>query len=221
MSIVLIFTNFDSWRPIHPSPSTFNDWSDNYPDELSPIKKCVFHKDGPATLETATSCEEDGVYLVYDKIDDSSFADLKKLTLEKESFVLVHYNGAYHEEDIPTQGKRTTKYGLHNDDVQWSYYPIFEILTDGKGNEQERIVTLFNPPLEAVLRFLNECLKPGNTNPLLEELYQKILSDAKKEENVCKAVTEFYKKYKEKKELEDYEDDLTQIRDILIGFATA
>lgn len=221
MSIVLIFTNYDSWRPIHPSASSYDDWENNYPGDSSPIKKCVFHKGGPATLETATSCKEDGVYLVYDKINALSFADLEKLTREKESYVLVHSNGMYHEEDIPTQGKRMTRFGIHNDDDHCLYYPCFEILTDGKGDELKRIVSLFNPSLEAVLRFLNECLMPGNANPQLEDSFKKICSDAGNNEKVRKAVTGFYEKYKGHKSLEDYEEDLNQIRDILIDFATA
>lgn len=228
MSVVLVFTNFDSWLGIEdPSIIEARGWDQaHFPKSSQPIKKCVFGKESPAILEDVEAkelpaCIQDGVYLIYDEIGRNRFNSLVNLTEKKESYVVVHDHGNYHETDIPSSGKRITVSGLHMPGPNLFYVPIFKILTDGKGNEQERIVTLFNPPLEAVLRFLNECLKPGNTNPLLEESFKKICSDTGTNEEVCKAVTEFYKKYKEQKKLEDYEDDLTQIRDILIDFATA
>ena len=218
MSIVLIFTSFASWRGIGPRiRDRVPSWDlSYYPNSDYPVKKCEFLPNEPAELKDPDedlACLTDGVYLVYDKIDNPRFSKLLDLTEKNESYVLVHRHGNHHENDIPSMGKRITVSGIHTSGIKYFYTPVFNILTDGNGNEQERIVALFNPPLEAVLRFLNECQKPGNTNPQLEESFNKILLDADKNEEVREAVTAFYEKYKEQTALEDYEEDLIQIRD--------
>ena len=227
MSVVLIFTCYSSWIGIGSKIRNRAAWdSSSYPNADHPVKKCEFHSGQSAALKDPDedlACLKDGVYLVYDKIENKLFSQLLDQTEKRESYVLVHEHGDHREKEIPSSGKRITISGIHGPGTKYFYTPVFKILTDGNGNEQERIITLFNPPLEAVLRFLNECLKPNNTNPQLEESFKKILSDAEndKDETVCKALTEFYEKYNGKTVLEDYEEDLIQIRELLIGFATA
>ena len=72
--------------------------------------------------------------------------------------------------------------------------------------------------MQVVLCFLNECLAPGNSNPVFEEYYKEIMGEAP--EDIRESLRKFYEvTYPKSTVFEDYEQELLQLQGELIAFA--
>ena len=216
MNKVLVFTNKDSWGGISRSIRNRVKWNDSYPDGNMSVRY-VDYQNGESTLKGVSELSEEGVYLVYDKIDRQLLKQLLDGCEHDSLYVLIHSNGDYNKKEVfdPWQNvcHIEIKEGLHVFSSAKYYTPLFDILTDAEGNKLERsIKRIFMPLKEAALELLNECLVPKRN---LDEsnaygiLYQK--------EELRKELDEFRKKYDASSNLKDYEADLERLRDLVLG----
>ena len=219
MEKVLIFTNWESYSTSLTYYCNFDRAS--YPNSDNPLKKYCCD-DTKFYLKDVKDCADAGVYLVFDKINKKEFSPLLE-PQNHPSFFLLHQRGDYHLADIPAIENCLVREGSHIDSI---YREIFSILGDPQNNKTERIIRVFWPKLETVVRFLNECLTPKSE--LFKEYEKKILGDFNGicfsvdsvEYPVNDSVKEFCVKYSNANELGAYESDLINLRDILINAAT-
>ena len=105
------------------------------------------------------SIDNEGVYLVYDEIDDNSLKFILNQCSNDELFVLYHKGDELRN--------RISKFGVYckmvrgYHDSASCYYDVFDILTDDNPNKTERIIHLvFLPKIKE--DFLLGCMTPNN-----------------------------------------------------------
>ena len=147
MSKILIFTNKDSMESISIlRDSAKKAWGDDFacfPEDDKPIYRCDFSPEGPAKLTPETSCEKEGVYLIFDLIDETSAKALAEPCSEGEVLVLYH---SHTKPDVVetfanlANPNRLLLKGQHEEThPELFYYPIFSTLLDEEGNKYSRI----------------------------------------------------------------------------------
>lgn len=198
---VLVFTNRDTWkRNINSNPDLrTTNWNNNYPDPTHCIKECDFSK-SETDLEDVIPddannyANKDGIYLIFDSIDDNNFNQLKKMCANNELYVLTHSSGrTVTQDDFSAATTALILPGTHNNEPEDHYYPIFKILKDTEGDKLNRIINeVFKTQLEleTVLLFLHGCLGDSRNNDF-DKSYQKLHSIP----SIQGSVTDFYNKY--------------------------
>ena len=219
MSKILIFTNKDSLESISILvDSAKKAWGDDFasfPEDDNPIYRCDFSPEGPAKLTPETSCEKEGVYLIFDLIDETSAKALSEPCSEGE--VLVLYHSHTKPDVVETFAKlanpnRLLLKGQHEEThPELFYYPIFSTLLDEEGNKFSRIRNILMPIeskmlQDAALRFFSGCMKsPSNADEGFMKDYELLLQD-KELEPILKG---FYENsYSQGKTTEAYLDEL-------------
>ena len=218
MNKVLVFTNPQRWNQLKAQFDVDNSlWNARYNTIAEKLILKYGIKDGTAVLEELPNLafEEEGIYFVYDKIDETKLKQLLDQCANNEVFALVHTSGVRKDslgDDI------IVLRGNHDTEDEHYYYPLFDLLTrvDAGDSDADKINCIINNVFkvykEAALELLSECLVPYNK---LEEsnafriLYQK--------EEFRKELEEFKKKYEASMNYSDYKDDLERLRSVLIG----
>lgn len=218
MEKVLIFTNWESYSTSLAYYCDFN--YDSYPNPNNPLKKYC-RDDTTFYLKDVEDCADAGVYLVFDDITQERFNALVESTNDCPSYFLLHnriINNEHPPYVISPAEKRIVRNGSHFDII---YKSIFKILADDEDKKMERIIRVFWPKLETVVRFLNECLIPKNdSSTRFKEYKDLLLNDFKGNNSVSNAVSVFCGAYSNQDKLENYEGQLIALRDALIIAAT-
>ena len=191
------------------------DWDDKYPNENNPIVKFGFpNTSGNAYLNPVDLngiSNEEGIFLVYDNIDNDRFETLKEQCNGDKVFVLTHTTGNCQQNHFNDWNMNPVVLsGSHTNDKADFYNPLFNILTDKDGDKMERILnTIFLPQdnLDVVLRFLHLCLVPNPGNEFTE-LKSFILDKLPDNSEAKEALTSYPK-----------QSSLEELRDLLLDFA--
>ena len=199
---VLIFTNLSSWSDCISNRIRITNWCSNYPnDDNNPVYQCA---DANGTLcwnqvilgnITAAETNRDGVYLVFDNINDKNFQQLIKMCAGNELYVLTHSQGRSQDGlGVFNQWANTLILpGTHSSYPAQHYYTVFKILHDTENDKLNRIINeVFKPQLdlETVLRFLHGCLGDSRSTGL-DDSYQALSTIP----SIGKSVTDFYNTY--------------------------
>ena len=215
---VLVFTQKGKWINLVELDKRMKDkkekWIKKYPNKDKLIAKFGFSNDIGAYLdEIDLNCisNEEGVFLVYDNIDNKSFETLRKQCNGDKVYVLTHTTGTCQRSSFNDWNMNPfVLSGSHTNEKTDFYNPFFDILTDKDGDKMERILnTIFMPQsnLETVLRFLHLCLDP-NQGAEFTKLKSDILEKLPDKSEAKKALTSYPKK-----------TSLEKLRDLLIDFA--
>ena len=165
MNKVLVFTNYSRWFELkHNFDIDDVEWNNKYKNiQNDKVLKCGVNKQNMAMLLPVQDLliDNEGVYLVYDEIDDNSLGFILNQCSNDDLFVL------YHKSD--ELRIRITQFGIYckmvrgyHDSASY-YYDVFDILTDNKPNKTERIIRLvFLPKVKA--DFLLGCMTPDNNS---------------------------------------------------------
>lgn len=219
---ILVFTRFEQWNNFDILPGRVEEanWDDNYPDKDNNILivKCVFLEDSKKVflvpIDLNKFSNEEGVFLVYDSMDQNSFKTLEKQCEGDVVYVLTHSSGIWKQNGF-SNWKVCPLSGTHNNRNEDVYYPLFDILTDDKGDKMNRIVnTIFKPRIlkDTFYHFMLGCGVPKNQDPQLQQAYQSLLEiDELKDE-----VEKFYDHYKDCDREEDYKKAFREL-DVFFG----
>ena len=229
MSKILIFTNWDSWLKIADVIKGTKWVEDSYPDGDHPIVRCECETKEPAKLSFAENCKEEGVYLIFDEIDESTFGLLKDQCKTGEVIILKHDHTPIEITSVFSDLRNKVNPTIiikenarHEKQEQYLYRPVFETLNSADDNKIDLILKRLRPTdkeklKETVLRFLMGSLKPNNTEKSFLTAYKDLCGQT----SIGNDVKMFYEKsYKEKKSLNEYKDELTKLRDKLIAFSS-
>jgi hypothetical protein len=224
MDKVLIFTNARRGGDISLSFRMGGSWAIVYStiDDVDILAFSTDENHNP-TLKAANSFNEEGIeiYFVYDEIDKAKLGSLLDACPNDTFYILVHQASpviktSYFEQRANCHARE----GSHQSMDFMLYYPVFRVLFDRNQTDKlNRIIEILHPPIETVIRFLNECLKPGNggDGTPMHKYYQKILLDAKDHPDVQEALRHFFKDiYPGKNSFEEYERCLEDLRDELL-----
>ena len=202
MNIVLVFTNNYSWQGISELVTGRVDWDDSYTNSTNPLTFCTTNR----TLQSVDNISEEGVYLVYDDID----ANRLRLILDQHSddvfFILTHSQpkpivfNDWNKQSVVISG-------MHDNEDNHVYYPLFKILTDDKPDKTNRIIK--NVFIETVkANFKNGCKYPKNNSDQFA-LALKIL----REQPVLKgAVDEFMSVYEQSDSFGAYKEHFEKLK---------
>lgn len=219
---VLIFTNASRWESLSFALDldlnlVDPNWRSNYPNPGTDVSEFEFtnnvSKLNRVDITQNPITDKDGIFLVYDQLDQTVFDQLKSQCLNGNLYVLAHKSGKYDKSDFNAWNCQNVKEGSHmlTDD----YYPdIFRIITDGNANKMDRIIrTVFKPSLELVLRYLHNCLVPTYDPQLRNNQSQLILQDLPANSTAKSALDNYVKTQQP-----SYEQ-LTALRDELLKYA--
>lgn len=218
MNKILVFTNAERWNQLRAEFDVDDTlWNAHYNTiDKNIVLKYGIEK-GQAVLQEIPDFAilDEGIYLVYDQIEETKLKLLLNNCANDSLFVLLHNRGA--KRNSFSEGNMVLK-GNHDTEDAHYYYPLFNLLTsisagDTVANKTNHIIkSIFMPLKEAALELLNECLVPKRN---LDEsnaygiLYQK--------EELKKELDEFRKKYDASSSLNDYKADLERLRDLVLG----
>lgn len=218
MNKVLVFTNPQRWNQLKAQFDVDNSlWNARYKTIAEKLVLKYGIKDGTAVLEELPKLafEEEGIYFVYDKINER---ELKQILLQcnnDDVFVLLHSEGVTGNVFGPNV---QVLYGNHDTEDRHYYYPLFDLLTrvEAGDTEADKIICIINKIFEvykeAALELLSECLEPKIN---LEES-NAYLTLCQKEE-LKPELEAFKKKYEASENYSDYKEDLDRLSNILIG----
>lgn len=228
---VLVFTDPDTWIRNISKKIIKSSWKDSYPDSGIPIRECIFQNNETVLQEVdlkhpEENASKEGVYLVYDEIDDAEFESLRKMCEDNELYVLTHSRGrdkanveAYLKEKISDVHLFE---GTHDNESAHHYYLVFKILTDNNDDKLNRIINeVFKPQsvLETVLLFLHGCLG-GEKNIELDSAKATLCSIGEIEG----VVEDFYENYFEpegnEQNVNNKFSDLIKLREELLNYVS-
>lgn len=215
---VLVFTQTGKWINLVELAKKMKEkretWIDKYPNKDKPISKFGFSNDTGAYLDEIDIngiSNEEGIFLVYDNIDNDRFETLKEQCDGDKVFVLTHTTGTCQRSSFNDWSMNPfVLSGSHTNEKTDFYNPLFDILTDQDGDKMERILnTIFMPQsnLETVLRFLHLCLDP-NLGAEFTKLKSDILEKLPDKSEAKEALTSYPK-----------QTSLEELRDLLLDFA--
>lgn len=169
MKRVLIFTDEDSWDDIDLAEysNVKEQWDPLYPNDDRKAVKFDLSGDGPARLEVADDCLQDGVYLLYDDMDAATFHTLTDPCLGEETVVLVHTHGMWNKQTISPHLQLFCLEGSHTNYPDTKLYrPVFLILADNVGNKKDRVLAFLQKGwLQGTAHiFMSGCMTPYNAN---------------------------------------------------------
>ena len=214
MDKILVFTNYDSGYQGLPAVKKIDDWYDLYPDESHPIVLCLYDDQIKAPLlQSVSGFPNEGIYLVFDKIE-SSLLDKFLCECEQKNdriCVLTHSRGNY--ADLSYFNKWNNVYplrGMHIEGNKYWYEPVFDIIINPyENNKLNRIInTIFLP--EVIQNFLSECLVPNKN--LRNTTSYHFLSHGGFEN----ALGSFLDKYESSNIPQDYKEDYTKLKKTLL-----
>lgn len=191
---VLVFTNVKRWDSFSrvlrlTLVGVDPNWKSNYPGENNvEISKFEFinNKAQLTAVDFVNNpiTDEEGIFLVYDQLNQSKFNMLKTQCNNVNLFVMAHTNGSYPQSAFTNWNCQSVKEGSHVlDDAHYPY--IYRILTDANGDKMNRIIKkVFKPSLEIVLRYLHNCLTPPSDVTVMTNQYTIILNNLPINSNV-------------------------------------
>lgn len=173
---VLVFTNLDKWdnmaQEVKDRINATEEWENNYPKENNPSMSKVDLTDGQARLYAIDDLmaqpitDEEGIFLVYDKLSQNTFDLLKQQCSSDTLYILAHRNGDYPKQKFGDWKYECIKEDSHIPDASNCYHMFFDILTDSEGKKMNRIIKqVFRPLLDAALGLLHQCLADSNFDP--------------------------------------------------------
>lgn len=202
MSIVLIFTNPKSWNEIDYDEYAHvkQAWKGLIPNDSRKVVECVLREGDSAKLENMEDRppHDDGIYLVYDKMDQSSFDKLMEKCPVTDTIILVHTKGKWTIDTMPSCRLPNCKKGLHeNYDDRYLYRPIYLILADNKGNKMQRVLDVLGWDPKAVWKaaaqvFMSGCMYPYNDDPGFLAAKDSLIANPALRELVLKFYEEIY-----------------------------
>ena len=216
MNKVLVFTNPQRWNQLKAQFDVDNSlWNARYKTIAEKLVLKYGIKDGTAALEEMPklAIEEEGIYFVYDKIEETKLKQLLGQCADDEVFALIHTSGirksGFGDGVIVLQGN-------HDTEDDHYFYPLFVLLTSVE--EDDAITTKVNHIIdelflgEVIDKFVSEFNEP-NKNIGQSSRYR-ILSKMDKYKD---ALEVFRKKYESCKIREEYIEDLIQLREMLFS----
>lgn len=231
MSIVLIFTNPKRWNEID-----FGDylpvkqaWKDLIPNAERTVVECVLREGGSAKLEDMKDRppHDDGIYLVYDRMDQSLFDKLMEKCPVADTFILVHTGGKWTIDKMPPCRLPNCKQGLHENTDSYLYHPICLILADDQGNKMQRVLEVLGGDPKAVWKaaaqeFMSGCMYPYYDSPWFLAAKDRLMDNPDTRELVRKFYEEIYPNEKRrneepKKNRESYAEALKQFCEDLVA----
>lgn len=218
MNKVLIFTNAQRWNQLK-AEFDVDDvlWNAKYNAIADKLVLKYSIVNGTAVLQEPLklSADQEGIYFVYDKINEREFKPILGQCNNDDVFVLLHSEGITGNVFGPNA---QVLYGNHDTEDRHFYYPLFDLLTrvEAGDSEADKLICIINKIFkvfkEAALELLSECLEP-KTN--LEES-NAYLTLCQKEE-LKPELEAFKKKYEASENYSDYKEDLDRLSNILIG----
>ena len=162
MNKILVFTNKTSWRGMSDSIRNKVDWDKSYPKEISPLALCVAEQSGKMTLQLVDNISEDGVYLVYDAIDNDKLASILNKCHSDFYYILIHRRP--NVSVLSDWNKQSVIIsGMHENKDEEKYYPLFKILTDDESDKTNRIIKKVF--METIIsNFTDGCRYPKNNS---------------------------------------------------------
>ena len=158
MNKILVFTNKSSWYGIDEDIRDLVVWESSYPKETNPIT--LYKPD--QSLQSVDNISEEGVYLVYDAIDIERLRLMLNQCPDDIFFVLIHSKpdaGVFSD----WNKQSVVIPGMHANDDELKYYPLFKILADNELDKTNRIIRkLF---METIIsNFTDGCRYPKNNS---------------------------------------------------------
>lgn len=213
MNKVLVFTNYPRWAELQHNNFDTDDveWNDKYKNiQNDKVLKCGVNKQNVAMLLPAhdLSIDNEGVYLVYDEIDDNSLKFILNQCSNDELFVLYH-RGDELRNRITQFGVYCTMVRGYHDSAS-CYYDVFNILTDDRPNKTERIIHLvFLPKIKE--DFLLGCMTPNNN----EEVFVHACNILRNLPYLNNLMEEFLVLYQSNHGTPEFQNKWIEIRDAL------
>lgn len=214
MNKVLVFTNVERWYDLDSEFDVDNAlWNAKYDTIEKELVLKYGIRDGIAVLTELPmlSFEEEGVYFVYDRIDETKLKQLLSQCADDEVFALIHNTGvkknSFGDDVIVLQGN-------HDSEPDHRYIRLFNLLT--KVEEDDTIATKVNCIIdkiflvEVINKFVSEFSEPNKN--IGQSARYRILS---KMDKYKEALENFRKKYESCRVREEYIEDLIQLRDML------
>lgn len=158
MNKILVFTNKTSWRGISKAIRTIVNWDNSYPNETNPITFYTVNR----SLQPVDNLSEEGVYLVYDAIDIERLRLMLNQCPDDIFFVLIHSKpdaGVFSD----WNKQSVVIPGMHENDDELKYYPLFKILADNELDKTNRIIRKIF--METIIsNFTDGCRYPKNNS---------------------------------------------------------
>lgn len=139
MKRILVFTNYD--KAVSLNKRATRKLGEYFPDKNSPIT-FVSESVDEIVYKHSDSFQEEGIYLIFDRINDSMFDELLLLCSGKETYALTHDLPERKEELKSLIGQERIREGHHTPGVDNYYSSVFEIITDDKGDKTKRLADL-------------------------------------------------------------------------------
>lgn len=212
MNKILVFTNAYRWNEMcdcfNVDETRWNAVFQNI--ENDKIYKCCLDANYTNILEPLSeiSISEEGIYLVYDNIDNDLIKSLLNQCTKDNVYVLVHTHGVNINQikEADFSGRCMVLQGMH--DPTSYYYNVFDILTDNIPDKTCRIIsTVFKPIEQAKRSFLYGCITPKNESKEFIKAYEILHSCLGKE------VEDFMTFYMQCNSLSEYKNELKKLRD--------
>ena len=216
MNKILVFTNPIRWNQLkHEFEVDKTLWNAQYNTIVEKLVLKYDIVDGKAVLKNLPelSVKEEGIYFVYDQIDEAHLKNILGQCVNDEVFVLVHTSGV----KMNSLGHNIIAIqGNHDTEDEHYYYPLFDILTtiekgDTVSTKVKRVIdSLFLT--ETSLKFVKEFSVPNNK--MDQSTTYRILQQV---DRYKKPLEDFRKQYETSKTREEYVDDLIRLQKMLLS----
>ena len=127
-----------------------------------PNKPLVFCDEDSKKLVQVDELKTEGLYLVYDSIDQAFLRKLIEESIGKNdnTYILTHSRGITRGSGFFNAYARfIVRESAHENNSFSLYFRLFEILCDGKRGKLDRIIkSVFRPSLDLILNFLHQSL---------------------------------------------------------------
>lgn len=202
MNKILVFSNNYSWQGISELVTGRVDWDDSYPNSTNPLTFCTTNR----TLQSVDNISEEGVYLVYDDIDVKRLRPILNQCPDDVFFILIHSEPA---PSVFTDWNKQSVVicGMHDNDDEHKYYPLFKILTDNKPDKTNRIIkAVFVETVKA--NFKNGCKYPKNNS----DQFTLALKILREQPDLKGAVDEFMSVYEQSDSFGAYKEYFEKLK---------
>lgn len=216
MNKILVFTNPIRWNQLKNEFDVDKTlWNAQYNTIVEKLVLKYDIVDGKAVLKNLPelSVKEEGIYFVYDQIDEAHLKNILGQCVNDEVFVLVHTSGV----KMNSLGHNIIAIqGNHDTEDEHYYYPLFDILTtiekgDTVSTKVKRVIdSLFLT--ETSLKFVKEFSVPNNK--MDQSTTYRILQQV---DRYKKPLEDFRKQYETSKTREEYVDDLIRLQKMLLS----
>lgn len=216
MNKVLVFSNAHRWNQLKAQFDVDNTlWNARYDAlaEKKVLKYDIVDARAVLTDQLELSVEGEGVYIVYDQMDEKELKQLLDQCKEDEVFALLHTSGVMKSSLGPDVVVLT---GNHDTEDEHYYYPLFEQLTSVEAGDTvaikvSRIVdALFLD--EVIMEFVTEFSEPKKS--IGRSSRYRILCHV---ERFNSSMARFREKYESCAAREEYMEDLRLLRKELLS----